>query len=1077
MRLRPWLASASIASVLVTVIATGPAHADPALPGSEALTPAERERATTVSLITGDKVLVSPAGKLAFLPAEGREDVGYVSYTAGAEQHVIPRDALSLLRSGVLDDELFNVTGLVRDGFGGAGSLPLIVQDDGGSMSASSLDGATVVQELESIDAKAVEVSTKDTAGFWADLAPETGALSSGLTRVWLDGKVEVLLDESVPQVGAPDAWAAGYTGSGVTTAILDTGYDPTHPDLAGRVAAAEDFTHTSPGAIDGHGHGTHVASTVAGSGAASGGRYKGVAPDASLIVGKVLNDSGSGSQSGIIAGMEWAAGQGAAVVNMSLGGGPSDGTSPMDRAVNAITEASGTLFVIAAGNDGCVECVSSPSTADAALSVGSVTKSDELSGFSSQGPRIGDFAVKPDITAPGSAITAAKAAGTELGEPVGDSYTTASGTSMATPHVTGAVAILKQAHPDWTAERLKAALMGSAKGLDGLSVYQQGAGRLDVSTAISTAVTPNVGSLSFGNFAHPHDQTPVGKTVTYANGSDADLALDIAVTGGNSGLFTLDTNAVTVPAGGTADVVVTVNPSADDTVGAQSAVLTATGGDGVVRTAVGANLEPEMFDVTIDATAREGGTVDVLFGGWFDLESGEGESFHEVDDVTVSLPAGRYELLGYVATEGAAATEVTAFATDVVVTDADQTVKWDARKGRRDDVNLDPKDERLDVGALALSAMNLNETYFYGFNWWLDSTVKAYTVPSATMLGKYFTYRFQAQYVSPEGAYRYNVSYPTAGKIPAGTQRVVKNSALQRDNETYHSQGVPTTGYRQDYSADDGGVTQAVEQALPGKATVYYTPGRWVSELYVGDFDGGTTEFASSLATKTKGATARPAWNKAPLGVTSFGSRFADDVHMGAAMFDDSSRGIVSDSFLVATGTTTLTLNGEELVANENPCDLNTTLPSGASGTATLTCTAARTVDWSTLGTVSSAQWTFDATPPPAGEGADLPLNSVALGSASVVDGYAPATVRQDVTLDVFAYGEGYAGTKRLTFEVSYDDGLTWKKIAVSRVGDHATASLKHPAGAAFVSTRLSSVDKAGNTVTVTTIRSYGLK
>ncbi|MBB6033626.1 S8 family peptidase [Phytomonospora endophytica] len=1062
----------------MATLTTGTAHADPVLPGSAAFTPAERARAGTVGLVTGDKVLVSPTGKFAFLPGEGREDVGYVAYTEDAEQHVIPRDALPLLRRGVLDESLFNVTGLVRDGFGDGGSLPLIVQDDGGSMSASSLDGVTVVRNLESIDAKAVEVPPEEAVGFWAGLTPKAGALSPGLTHVWLDGKVEVLLDESVPQVGAPDAWAAGYTGSGVTTAILDTGYDPTHPDLAGKVAEAVDFTRTSPGAIDGHGHGTHVASTVAGSGAASDGRYKGVAPDASLIVGKVLNDSGSGSQSGIIAGMEWAAEQGAAVVNMSLGSGPTDGTSPMDRAVNEISEATGTLFVIAAGNDGCVACVTSPSTADAALSVGSVTKSDDLSGFSSQGPRVGDYAVKPDIAAPGSAITAARATGTALGEPEGDFYTTASGTSMATPHVTGAVAILKQAHPDWTAERLKAALMGSATGLDGLSVYQQGAGRLDVSTAISAAVTPSTGSLSFGNFAHPHDQTPVGKTVTYTNASGAAVALTMSVTGGNSGLFTLDKTAVTVPAGGTAEVTVTANPSADQTVGAQSAVLAATGGGGTVRTAVGANLEAEKFDITIDATAREGGTVDALFGGWFDLDSGEGESFHEADDITVRLPAGRYELLGYVATE--ATGEVTAFATDVIITDAGQTVVWDARKGRRDDVNLDPKDERLDIGTLRLSAMNVTENWYHSFNWWLDDTVKAYTVPSATMLGKYFTYQFQAQYVSPDGSanpYRYNVSYPTAGKIPAGTVRTVRNSALQRDDETYHSQGTAITGYRQDYSADDGGVTEAVEQVLPGKATVYFTPGAWVSELYVGDFDGGATEVASSLSTKIRGRTAHPVWNKAPLGATSYGSRFADDIHIGAALFDDASRGVLSDSYLVATGTSVLSLNGEELVANEDPCDVNTALATGASGTATLTCTATRSVDWSPLGTTSSARWTFATVPPPADEGADLPLNSVALGSASVVNGYAPATAMQFVTLDAFAYGEGYAGTRRLTFEVSYDDGVTWKRIIVHRTGDHATASLKHPAGATFVSTRLSLVDNAGNTATVTTIRSYGLK
>ena len=142
---------------------------------------------------------------------------------------------------------------------------------------------------------------------------------------------------QSVEQIHAPQAWAAGFDGSGAKVAVLDTGYDPTHPDLAGRVSSSSNFT-TDPGVVDGNGHGTHVASTIAGSGAASGGFYEGVAPGASLMVGKVLGNDGMGDDSWVLAGMQWAVANGADVVNMSLGGDPGDGTDPLSQASTSLS-------------------------------------------------------------------------------------------------------------------------------------------------------------------------------------------------------------------------------------------------------------------------------------------------------------------------------------------------------------------------------------------------------------------------------------------------------------------------------------------------------------------------------------------------------------------------------------------------------------------------------------------------------------------------------------------------------------------------------------------------------------------
>src|SRR5690606_38863081 len=165
----------------------------------------------------------------------------------------------------------------------------------------------------------AVQTPHRDTSELWKAVT-DGDRTASGIDRVWLDGVRKAHLDTSVGQIGTPKAWSAGYDGKGVKIAVLDTGVDAKHPDLKNKVIAARNFT-SSPNAGDKVGHGTHVASIAAGSGARSGGRYKGVAPGAKILNGKVLDDDGFGDDSEILAGMEWAVQQGADVINMSLGG------------------------------------------------------------------------------------------------------------------------------------------------------------------------------------------------------------------------------------------------------------------------------------------------------------------------------------------------------------------------------------------------------------------------------------------------------------------------------------------------------------------------------------------------------------------------------------------------------------------------------------------------------------------------------------------------------------------------------------------------------------------------------------
>jgi subtilisin family serine protease len=277
---------------------------------------------TTITLITGDQVLTS---QRAVRPAPGREHVSFTTYTAQGHEFVVPDDALPMVASGRLDERLFDVTELATYG----GALPVIVTYPEGTVSAQP------GLQLHSINGVA----------FDAAKTPLAGGLSSA-GKIRLDARRRASLDRTVGQIDASTAYAAGLTGKGTTVAVLDTGVDDTHPDLKDRVIGERNFS-SSPDAGDHHGHGTHVASTIAGTGA----EYRGVAPDARILDVKVLGDNGSGQDSGIIAGMEWAVEQGAQIVNLSLGGHDAPEIGPVEEAVDRLSAEKGTLFVVAAGN------------------------------------------------------------------------------------------------------------------------------------------------------------------------------------------------------------------------------------------------------------------------------------------------------------------------------------------------------------------------------------------------------------------------------------------------------------------------------------------------------------------------------------------------------------------------------------------------------------------------------------------------------------------------------------------------------------------------------------------------------
>ncbi|MFQ6172701.1 S8 family serine peptidase [Oryzobacter sp. R7] len=406
--------------------------------------------------------------------------------------------------------------------------------------------------------APSIDVGTvyRSFTGFSATVtAAQVRALSRvpGVTRVELDGVARALdasgnLDYGVVAARATGAASDGdLDGDGVGICVVDTGIDPNHEQLAGRVVGWRDWVNARTTPYDDHGHGTHVSGIAAGRPVGSADApYGGVAPGASLIGAKVLNSAGSGSDANVVAAIEWCAARpDVSVISMSLGSPGSDGSDAGSVASNAAV-AAGKVVVVAAGNSGDAPgTISSPGVATDVVTVGAASDPSSLAGasdsdtslylagFSSRGPTTNPAApVKPDVVAPGLSVVAARANTVS-------SYATYSGTSMATPFVSGVVALGLEAAPGASPAAVKAALRSSARdaGAPGPDT-EWGAGLVDARAFLSALVpTLAAGTAPWadhlvvqGSVASGAVQTfpvtvtsagrPLGVTVRTANGA-----------------------------------------------------------------------------------------------------------------------------------------------------------------------------------------------------------------------------------------------------------------------------------------------------------------------------------------------------------------------------------------------------------------------------------------------------------------------------------------------------------------------------------------------------------------------------
>lgn len=751
-------------TTLVVGITTGGAATALDVPPTAPL-PSSAVNFTAVTLLTGDTVRLTTVNgrrSAAVELAEGREGITVHQLEIDGELHVLPMDVIPYVADNLVDLELFSVDALIDQEYddGSIAALPVIATYTHGARAhdAGVLAAAKPTERLDSIDAQALTVNKEAAERFWqAVTADEAGAaalgeprLSAGVEKLWLDGRVQVDLHQSTAQIGAPVAWEAGIDGKGVKVAVLDTGVDATHPDLVGKISGQRNFT-AEASAYDGHGHGTHVAATVAGTGAGSDGLRAGVAPGADLIVGKVLNNAGGGYESEIIAGMEWAAEAGAEVVNMSLGGEPTDGTDPMSLAVDELSAAFDTLFVIAAGNNGPgASTVASPGAANTALTVGAVDRDESLAKFSSRGPRVGDLAVKPDITAPGVGIVAARSGGTSMGDAVDTLYTSASGTSMAAPHVSGAAALLAERHPDWSWSELKDGLISTATPAD-LSVFEQGGGRVDVARAVSQEISAT-GTLNLGLFEDGGSGT-VSRDVSWSNTGDTDveLALDLTLTDaqGDSteGAVTLDTNTVTVPAGMTVTAPVTVNVQALP-VGQFTGSLTASAGAVVARTTMAVVKDPPVHAVTIRTVGRDGAEAMAspitLFGEdpRYDVIT-----YTRSGDREIEVAEGTYFLHAMI--DGAGEQDVSVVVDPDLAVTGDMELVLDAREANRVRIETPlPSEPRGHLGFTTYR--QVGDRSFTNSTMKFDSTSHVYVTPTAEAERGYFEFTSRWQLSAP---------------------------------------------------------------------------------------------------------------------------------------------------------------------------------------------------------------------------------------------------------------------------------------------------------------------------------------
>lgn len=683
----------------------------------------------------------------------------------------------------------------------------------------------------------------------------------------------------------------------------------------------------------------------------------------------------------------------------------------------------------------------------------------------------------------------------------------------MATPHVAGAVALLAQQHPTWKASRLKPVLTSSAKSNPGLSVYEQGSGRVDVAKAITQTVLGDPVSLSFGVARWPHaDDKPVTRQVTYRNTAEkaVTLALKVELTSPDgrpapASAMRLSAASVTVPAGGSASVSVTSDTRHNGPDGAYSGRLVATGPAGVsLGTPLGVEKEVESYDLTIRHRDRQGKATAEAFDTLVGLDSDAFLSPEPGADgnAKIRLPKGKYVLEADVTSfESSDPTWVMLVQPTVTLT-RNTTIDADARIGRRVSTTVHRSSVRPALVAIAYDRSG--PVAGISSSLWADSFDGLYTGqlgPKGAVAGMSSSLGSQWAVPGKDGyftssPYFYGLLNTFPGRFFTGFRRAdVKDSQLGKVVSRFARQQPGRQASRYVFGAADPSASSSSAGLildLPNQVTSYLDPGptTWSTEFseFAVDQDGwpeDQTLLVSPDRSYRAGAEYRERWNSAVFGPTlpndSWGpsvGRYGDDLLVNLPVYSDATDHLGGS--LVDTARTRLYRDGNKIAESAEPGYLDdwVTVPR-AKADYRLEVTATRPT-YSRLSTMVAATWTFSSRHAGDAEhGVALPLSAIR---------FAPRLdqLNQDhqhratlVPVTVTPQARSNAGrTKTLTAGVSWDDGKSWRRALVRHERGDRWVVLVPPAQhrSGYVSLRAKAVDTQGNTAELTVHHAYAV-